>query len=317
MKRLIPFLLLGLIALSCDESTNPDQGPDLSRIQAILEDVSLDSLTRTVRDLSGEQMATIGGRQVLLFTRKTGTDANYLAAQYLHERLSGYGLTTIYHRQDPSRPNVIATKTGTLYPDRRIIICAHFDNTSQTDTIPGADDNASGTAVVLEAARLLSGYTSDATIIFALFNEEEQGLWGSAEYAQLFKTSSYADTYVINLDMVAWDSDNDHVLEIHTRDIASSNALADTLVFVNRSLGLGLNTVIMNPGSNRSDHASFWTHNRSAVMMIEEIAGGDFNQYYHSRYDLLTYFNMEFFIRNAWLGIATVALLAGSGSVPS
>ena len=50
-------------------------------------------------------------------------------------------------------------------------------------TAPGADDNASGTAAVIEAARIFTQYDSKYTIIYALWDEEEQGLIGSAYYA--------------------------------------------------------------------------------------------------------------------------------------
>jgi len=143
---------------------------------------------------------------------------------------------------------------------------------------------------------------------------EEQGLVGSAEYATLFSPKEYENTFVINMDMIAWDSDNDHVLEIHVRDVGTSGRLADTLVYLNTTLGIGLNTIIHDPGTNRSDHASFWTHNRSAVLLIEELYGGDFNAYYHLPDDLIMHFNTEFYRKSAMLGIGTAALLAGISS---
>ena len=69
-------------------------------------------------------------------------------------------------------------------PNQQIIICAHFDSKPYSGPAPGADDNGSGTSAVLEAARILSKYKTDYTIIYALWDNEEIGLRGSAYYAQ-------------------------------------------------------------------------------------------------------------------------------------
>ncbi|UCC32787.1 MAG: M28 family peptidase, partial [Phycisphaerales bacterium] len=74
-----------------------------------------------------------------------------------------YGAT--YH-------NVVGTHLGTATPDQEYVIGAHYDSVDN----PGADDNASGVALVLEAARVLSRYESDFTIRFVAFDREEQGL---------------------------------------------------------------------------------------------------------------------------------------------
>lgn len=67
---------------------------------------------------------------------------------------------------------------------------------------PGADDNASGAAVVLEAARLLSSIQTPYTIIFALWDEEEIGLIGSANYARHAVQSGEQILGIVNMDML-------------------------------------------------------------------------------------------------------------------
>ncbi|MDD4868359.1 MAG: M28 family peptidase, partial [Mycobacterium sp.] len=93
-----------------------------------------------------------------------------------------FGLTTTFDTftyNSQTWENVVAEQTGTLYPNAIYIIGGHYDSAST----PGADDNASGVALVLEAARILSQYPSDYTIRYMAFDMEEAGLIGSAHYA--------------------------------------------------------------------------------------------------------------------------------------
>jgi hypothetical protein len=85
--------------------------------------------------------------------------------------------------------NVIATLKGTTNPDRVYVVSGHYDSmcTSPTDAkcdAPGANDDASGTATVIELARVMSKRKFDATIVFMTVPGEEQGLLGAAYFAQ-------------------------------------------------------------------------------------------------------------------------------------
>jgi Peptidase family M28 len=86
-----------------------------------------------------------------------------------------------------------------------VLLCAHFDSTSKTaaQSAPGADDNASGVAVILEVARILAT-TSTKQIMFAAFAGEEQGLIGSKAIATMARAERWPIDLVINLDMVGW-----------------------------------------------------------------------------------------------------------------
>ena len=112
--------------------------------------------------------------------------------------------------------NVLATKTGTKYPNRQYIICAHYDDMPSGALAPGADDNGSGTCAVLEAARLLAPFSFDYTIIFVAFDEEEQGLIGSHAYADTAYNKGDSILGVFNYDMIAWDGNNDYAYSIYS-----------------------------------------------------------------------------------------------------
>ncbi len=109
------------------------------------------------------------------------------------------------------------------------------------------------------------------------------------------------------MDMISWDSDGDMVAEIHTSYDANSNELADYIVDVNSIYGLGINTIIENPGTWASDHSSFWNNGYPAVLIIEEYFGGDFNPYYHTEQDRIGILHMDYFHEMSKLCMATLA----------
>jgi hypothetical protein len=212
---------------------------------------------------------------------------------------------------ESSLNNLIATKVGTQYPNQYYIICAHYDDASQTPMVraPGADDNASGTTTVIEAARVLTNYNFNHSIRFVLFAGEEQGLLGSAAYAANSAALGEQILGVLNLDMTAYDGNNDGAVEIHAGTMSSSQAIG-TFVSSNISnWGLSLTPQYITSGSTgASDHASFWNYGFPAILIIEDFQ--DFTPYYHTTNDLLSTLNQQYFLENARLAIGSLALLA-------
>jgi len=105
--------------------------------------------------------------------------------------------------------NVVATLEGTdpANAGRIYIVSGHYDsrnsdNDNTTDPAPGANDDASGMAVSLECARVLSKHKFPATIVFMAVAGEEQGLYGSAHYAEVAKTALLDIEAVLNNDIV-------------------------------------------------------------------------------------------------------------------
>jgi len=271
-------------------------------VENIINAIDQENLIQQMRYLSGEDPVTIFGSEVTIEHRVSNW-GNDLAAQYISQTLSSYGLDTEIQEYSSSGKNVIATQTGTLYPDEYYMICAHYDAVDYYC----ADDNASGTAAVIEAARIFSELEFEYSIIYALWDEEEIGLIGSSDYATEAAANGDVIHGVINMDMISWDSDGDMVAEIHTSYDANSNQLADYLVDVNSIYGLGITTDIINPGTPYSDHSSFWENDYPAILIIEEYYGGDFNPYYHTEQDRIAILNMEYFLEMSKLCIGTLA----------
>jgi len=137
-----------------------------------------------------------------------GTLGNLEARLYLADQFGAMGLDVsvqgLYQ-------NVVAELRGRQRPQDIYIISAHYDTTTSTSSErPGGDDNASGTAGVLEAARVLSQYDPNATLRFIAFNAEEDWMLGSQEYVDTVVVAQNENVIgVLNLDMIlrpGWDS---------------------------------------------------------------------------------------------------------------
>lgn len=275
-------------------------------VSAVLEMVNADSLMTYVKELSGVNQVTIGGSSYTIVSRHKNSTTNNVAANYLKQKMESYGLTVFDQNFSTTGRNVYAVQTGLLYPEQKYIICAHYDNMPSGSIAPGADDNASGCAAVIEAARILSNFNTAYTIEYVFFDEEEQGLIGSAYFANLARNNNEQILGVFNADMIAWDNNNDGKINIHTKTTANSVFLANSMVSINTGYSIGLNSQVYNPGSSASDHASFWNKNYSAILLIEDYYGNDFNAYYHTVNDKINYFNIPFFTKCSKLIIGTL-----------
>jgi len=301
MRKLLLYVVLILALQSITLSQNPV-------IQTIINQTNIDSLTYFVRELSGDVQTIIGGSPYTILSRNKNQPGNNMAANYIKQKLDSYGLVTYDQSWTGTGRNVYGVQLGTQYPNKKYIICAHYDDMPSGTYAPGADDNASGTAAVIEAARIFTQYNSKYTIIYALWDEEEQGLVGSAYYALQAYNAGDSIMGVINLDMISYDSNSDGQAEIHTRPIANSISLKDNMLTLNTLYSVGLTLSTINPGATWSDHASFWNRNYGAICLIE--LDGDFNAYYHTVNDKIQYFNMPYFLKMSKAALGTVATLA-------
>lgn len=259
--------------------------------------VSQDTLTKVIREFSGEDPTVVNGSTVTILNRESAN--NDVAADYLKERLSMFNNLTIndqaytvtYGSTTYSGRNIIATQLGKTNPDDIYIICAHYDSVDDYCV----DDNASGTAAVLEIARVLSTQCFDNTIIYALWDEEEDGLVGSRYYANAAGVNGDNILGVLNLDMMAYDGDGDNDFDIDVRNIAGSLNLKDDMLSALTSSDLNLNANVVNPGSGASDHFWFWSNGFPAIFVGESWFNGDETPNYHTANDRFVDLDMNYF----------------------
>jgi len=278
-------------------------------VQNIVDHVNLDSLVSWVNKLSGQVPVVVNGQQQTIATRQHQTLGNEIAFQYLKTELMRYGYTIDSLEFNLNGKNLYALKYGTKHPNYWWMLGAHYDDLPLTAIAPGADDNASGCATVLEAARLFASIDFPYTIALALWDEEEPGLFGSRAHAERIGSNNETLLGYINLDMIAWDSNNDYIADIHTRPIKHSQAMTEKAVFCNDTYNIKLNLNVVDPGVYNSDQKPFWDNNQAAIA-INEHYSHDLNPHMHTQNDKIEHFNMDYFLRTTKLAIATIAELA-------
>lgn len=247
-------------------------------------------------------------------TRYSSTDNYDTACDWVETQFESYGLTAeqqTFPMSSYDCQNVIAELPGTGDPSVIWVICGHLDSTSpsQYTNAPGADDNASGSSAVIEAARILSDYQFENTIRFICFGGEEQGLYGSSYYAAQAAAASENIAGVVNLDMIYYGPVGYDVFWVPYN--TGSAGLAMALEAISDTYVPALTVDIeYSPGTTYSDHSSFWNEGYAAVLGIEQEVFS--NPYYHQTTDILSNYMVYFpFGTNcAKSAIATVAYLA-------
>ncbi|MCX6561410.1 MAG: M28 family metallopeptidase [Candidatus Aminicenantes bacterium] len=282
----------------------PARALDPAIVQLVAQ-VSQARLTATISDLEGFR------------TRYASTAACESAGAYLYDAFSRLGLRTEY---DPfifssyATRNIVATLPGRVEPNREIIVCGHYDSTSnqRTTLAPGADDNGSGTAAVLEIARVLAGSAFDYTVKFICFSAEEWGLYGSQHYAAAAQAAGEVILAVINMDMIAFPDRSPWMLDI-VRNTPSADLARHFVAAASAYAGLTVNTVAVSSWPY-SDQSPFWNAGYAALCAIENEEPG--NPYYHKTTDTLSTLTMGYALRTVQASLATTAELARPASTP-
>jgi hypothetical protein len=209
--------------------------------------------------------------------------------------------------------NVIGKLTGTTRPDDWIIIGAHYDSISQStsSSAPGAEDNASGTAGMLELARIFAETRPEATILFIGFSGEEQGLKGSyAHVAKLIADGNKGKVKaVLTMDMIGYtnDADLDCLLE---SDRLGSALFPILSAAAQQYTNLRIVTTL-NPFG--SDHVPYIEEGIPSLLVIEN----DWNSYpqYHKTSDTPDQITLAMGEQTLRMQAAAVAQLAGASFI--
>ena len=206
-------------------------------------------------------------------------------ADYVEAQLSSFGYPVTL---DPvtfntaTFPNVIGVQQGTDCAERVFIVGAHYDSVSTT---PGADDDASGVAGMLEIARVLAGTPLPATIWYTGFTMEEDGLRGSRHMAQQAEAAGTEVVGMLSLEMIGYTTATEDTIVFIGND--ASIRLVDSFIRVHATYVPGVaGTVPGNgeesPDIRRSDHAPFWDAGYQAVIV------SDFGPFRNPNYHLPT-----------------------------
>ena len=166
-------------------------------------------IQRIIGRISADSVRAHIARLCTVRTRWSPTDSCRSAERQLVAYFRSLGYDSVYLQPYPQAGdtwhNVVATKLGRRNPDRLLIIGGHMDAISECpETLaPGAEDNASGASMAIEAARVLAQEDIDQTVIFTAFTGEEQGLYGSDTTPGRSRRLGRV-LAMLNFDMVAW-----------------------------------------------------------------------------------------------------------------
>jgi hypothetical protein len=226
------------------------QAPDPD-LRQLLREVDPDRIKATVISLT-----EFGTRHTLSSqtdpVRGIGAATNWLLAQYQAVAATSDGRMTVQLQSfvQPAGPripvpttitNIIATLRGTTSPDRVYVVSGHIDSRvtdvlNFTSDAPGADDDGSGCAAVLELARLFATRPTEATIMFIAVAGEEQGLFGSAYMAQGLKAAGTDIQGMFSNDIigasVAWDGTppDPHTVRLFVEGVPTAETAQQTAI---------------------------------------------------------------------------------------
>ncbi|MEX2180725.1 MAG: M20/M25/M40 family metallo-hydrolase [Gemmatimonadaceae bacterium] len=234
---------------------------------------------------------------------------NWKATEWLLEKYRSFGLDTHLQRfttvqeRELAVANVVAVVKGTVDPHLVYVVGAHFDSRAEG---PGADDNTSGTAMILEAARVIARHPQPATVMFVSFTGEESGLRGAREFGRRMKDSIQV-IGALNNDMMGWS--NDHRMD---NTIRYSNAgLRD----VQHAAALQFSRLIT--------YDAYYYKSTDAHALYDAwgdiVAGiGSYpilgNPHYHMPHDVLETINHQQLAETSKMTVATIMLMASSPS---
>ena len=365
MKRLVPAFFLSCFPIFLFSQTIVQKDP---QIEKMIKEVSADSLksyisrlvsfgTRNTLSSQTDPRRGIGAARQWVLSR-----FNEFARQSAGRLVAFIDTTTL--QKDGRRVdttlllgNVVATLKGTDPADDRIfIISGHLDNMrsnvmDRTGDAPGADDDGSGTAAVMECARVMSKYSFPATIIFVAVSGEEQGLLGSTYMAEKAKKENWNIEAVLNNDIMGSNnsSETNNINNNKVRVFSEGISLLDTGRTLSTVRTLGLE----NDGKTRQlaryikEMGERYVDNLEVVMIYRNdrfLRGGDHTpyvqrgyaavritemneNYYHQHQDvrvengvqygdLPEYVDFEYLRKNTCMNLCSLANLAKSPSMP-
>ena len=235
---------------------------------------------------------------------------NKLASAYLFDTYKSFGYAPEFQWFERTNAlggqtaNVVATLKGTVNPELIYVVSSHYDSVAIG---PGADDDSSGTAALLETARIMAKRPQPATIVFASFTGEEAGLLGSREFVRRAVADKLSIVGALNNDMVGWANDErlDNTIRYSNpgiRDIQHAAAIQFTNLITYDALYY-----------KGTDAAAYYE-------AFGDIVGGIgsypvlSSPHYHQSHDILENMNHQLITEVAKTTAATLALLASSPS---
>ena len=281
----IAALLVPLLACSDGAKAGSDAaGSDAGELADAGCDNELDCAT-WIQSYEREVVSKLSGHSEInpgtTLTSRFSIPERDASRDYIAEELRGMGLAVELHNYGTGT-NVFVRIPATVEGASLVLMGSHFDGINDS---PAAGDDGTGVALVLAAARYFSEKEERANeLLFAFFDQEENGLIGSQAFAAKMRQEEPQLAAAHIFDLISWDEDQDGAVELWSADPGIEALYRE----VAAEEGVAIESVRF--GS--SDHASFTGNGFAAVGVSEEFVSGDNNPYYHTIDD--TYENVNF-----------------------
>lgn len=282
-KLILPYLLIWMFSLIIGQNSaySQDFNPYYQSIVGEIDIPLLQEHLQTHEDFGAKQVGT----------EALNNSFDWLKSNYENWGYTDIDIDTFYYAGHECY-NLIVTKTGTNYPDQYVIIDGHYDSYNG----PGTDDNGTGTAIVLESARLLKDITTEYSVRFIHFSAEEVGLVGSSHYVDHVVVPEDHDIKLVyNIDAVGGVNGMNNEVIICERDESYPHENDDASSMFTDTLA-----VLMEMYSNIQTEISY-AYATDYVPFMEEgyiITGlyeANENPYAHSPNDILANMDIAYF----------------------
>ena len=283
--------------------------------------LTVDPISQVIQKNIENHIIALAGQR---YTKKEKTKTT----DYISKTLESFGY--VVQITEGESKNLIADLKGSITPKQIFIVAAHYDTVKNT---PGADDNASSVAGMLEVARVLAKTSLASTVRFIAFDNEENELLGSSQYAKSLHNNGAKVIGMISLEMIAYTCKNcqtpfsdipeKQCLDVEPENIKAGNfigiiansdsanmvaafknsaaSFVSTLDIVSAVVGGNGNCF---PSTRRSDHAPFWDQGYPALMITD--TANFRNPNYHKSSDTLDTLDLDFATKVVKATLATV-----------
>ncbi len=281
-----PFKNDGMIAVFNKEAKLPVAHRDFpvvtvenATIREMMNQVNMDSLQATVQHLQDYQ------------NRMWNSTNAFAASDWIAGRMAALGLeveqqpfyANTWYGSGQAAPNVIGIQRGTVYPNTYVVCGSHFDSFAYSGNCPGADDNATGVASVLESARIMTQYEFEYSIIYCAYGCEEMGLYGSEAYASRCQQQGMDIIGYFNNDMNGYlYGDAIHIDCIYPNSVAQ---IGDYYMNVANIYFPEMQVRHVTLSGGDSDHTSFNQHGYMGIYPFEDV--DHYSPYIHTSNDLI------------------------------
>ena len=213
-------------------------------------------------------------------------ESREIVADFLKNELSEFIDQVEIENYSATGNNVVGTIMATTKTNEWVVLGAHYDSVKDC---PGANDNASGVALVYSVAKHIAGLNSrkyNVKIVF--FDEEERGLIGSKAYAKKLKDENFNIVSVHTIDQMGWDNDGDRGFELEMPTEALKNHYLKVAKDYGYEFPIHMSTV------TSTDHRSFRNVGFNAIGLTEEYVNKDTTPHYHKPSDTFETINFEY-----------------------